>query len=120
MDTKVKTLWLGALRSGDYEQGQGVLRCGEAYCCLGLLCVVAQFNPDWYRGLPDEDDMASIGLRSDPMVENVANVNGVFATEWKSGVSSVHPIIGYSTLSTLNDKYGYTFNQIADVIEAQL
>jgi hypothetical protein len=43
MNPEVKALWLDALRSGEYKQGQGRLRKTEddgtfSYCCLGVLC----------------------------------------------------------------------------------
>lgn len=43
MDTAIKEKWVNALRSGDYDQTQGVLKTlnqdGEFhYCCLGVLC----------------------------------------------------------------------------------
>lgn len=34
-------LWIDALRSGDYEQGQGALNKDNKFCCLGVLCEVA-------------------------------------------------------------------------------
>jgi len=34
--------WLAALRSGDYEQGNGYLRTSaDEFCCLGVLCDLA-------------------------------------------------------------------------------
>ena len=43
MNKDVKKIWLGALKSGKYVQGQGRLRLvspgkRDAYCCLGVLC----------------------------------------------------------------------------------
>ena len=38
MDADLKAKWLEALRSGKYEQTQGTLRDGDAFCCLGVLC----------------------------------------------------------------------------------
>lgn len=38
MDKKLKAKWVKALRSGDYQQGEGVLRSGDRFCCLGVLC----------------------------------------------------------------------------------
>jgi hypothetical protein len=42
----LKRKWVEALRSGEYEQGQGKLRKvenGRTYhCCLGVLCEVAE------------------------------------------------------------------------------
>lgn len=43
MDPVVARLWADALRSGKYDQGQGVLksRIDSRYCCLGVLCEIA-------------------------------------------------------------------------------
>lgn len=38
MNPRIKKLWLKALRSGKYKQGQGQLKCGDKFCCLGVLC----------------------------------------------------------------------------------
>lgn len=37
MDTNFANAWIHALRSGKYEQGFDALRCGDRYCCLGVL-----------------------------------------------------------------------------------
>lgn len=43
MDTKLKTKWVKALRSGRYKQGCGNLRnLDGTYCCLGVLRNVIQ------------------------------------------------------------------------------
>lgn len=41
MKADLKAKWIAALRSGEYQQGHGVLRSGDHYCCLGVLCEVA-------------------------------------------------------------------------------
>lgn len=45
MKPAIKALWLQALRSGKYEQGQGYLHTNKGgehqYCCLGVLCEIA-------------------------------------------------------------------------------
>lgn len=52
MDAEVKAKWLEALRSGKYQQAQGVLRQNEThFCCLGVLCDL--IDPNWQR--LDED-----------------------------------------------------------------
>lgn len=50
MDQELKEKWVDALRSGRYEQGQGLLRTtGDRYCCLGVLVDIA--DPDgWEQG----------------------------------------------------------------------
>jgi len=40
MKSDVKKKWIDALRSGDYKQTTHVLRKGNSYCCLGVLCDV--------------------------------------------------------------------------------
>jgi len=47
MDQSIKEKWVEALRSGDYERGEGALRRGyskdsDKYCCLGVLCDIVK------------------------------------------------------------------------------
>ncbi len=51
MNKELKQKWIDALRSGDYEQGKGLL-CritpdGAKYCCLGVLCEVENGEDIW-------------------------------------------------------------------------
>jgi hypothetical protein len=51
MDTEMKTKWVAALRSGDYQQGKSRLRKveldgSESYCCLGVLCDIVD-SSNW-------------------------------------------------------------------------
>lgn len=36
--------WAAALESGRYAQGAGVLRRGNAFCCLGVACDIAGYE----------------------------------------------------------------------------
>lgn len=94
LDPEVKAKWCAALRSGNYEQGRGLLHdeSDNTFCCLGVLQQIT--------GLPQVDsDMeyldygkaAAIGLSIDAQTE----------------------------LSDLNDD-GYTFEEIAAYIEGTL
>ena len=57
MDKELKTKWVKALRSGEYKQCKGQLRCsmdatfegGEThtYCCLGVLACTLEDDCDW-------------------------------------------------------------------------
>jgi hypothetical protein len=40
MDAELKAKWVAALRSGEYRQGKHMLRDGDRYCCLGVLCSI--------------------------------------------------------------------------------
>jgi len=43
MNKNISRQWTAALRSGEYKQGQGMLRNdGGDYCCLGVLCDLAR------------------------------------------------------------------------------
>jgi hypothetical protein len=46
MDTQIKTKWIEALRSGEFKQAQNKLQQGDGYCCLGVLCRVADLTID--------------------------------------------------------------------------
>ncbi|UQD69243.1 hypothetical protein JEY40_24825 [Bradyrhizobium japonicum] len=47
MDANLKAKWVEALRSGEYKQIPMELHDREGgYCCLGVLCTVAQIDMD--------------------------------------------------------------------------
>lgn len=37
---EMKTKWINALESGEYEQGQGKLECNGKFCGLGVFCLI--------------------------------------------------------------------------------
>lgn len=59
MPKELKSKWTEALRSGKYEQGEGVLydKESDSYCCLGVLCsIVGLSSYDIVRAaVPDGD-----------------------------------------------------------------
>jgi hypothetical protein len=133
MNQEVKPLWLAALRSGQYPQGQSTLRKRypdegpDTFCCLGVLCelaVAAGIIPA--PRVDPEDNVYTYGAAL-----NTRNTGGnstwalpdVVAT-W-AGVdrfgSVRDPETGYCVvdLISLNDR-GSSFLEIADQIEAHL
>jgi hypothetical protein len=108
--------WIKALKSGKYKQGNGYLREGDKYCCLGVACelyiedgnqlFVEKPNPDndvyLYDGahssLP-EVVLKWLGLR-DPL--------GTFNTAISNEIR----------LSGLNDS-GVSFKEIATIIKSE-
>lgn len=40
MNSDVKSKWVAALRSGEYNQTRHFLRDKQGYCCLGVLCAI--------------------------------------------------------------------------------
>lgn len=102
MDSKIKSKWIAALRSGNYTQGRGMLRnCDNEFCCLGVLAEITA--PDkWLKDSGEwlyqdnsyflDDDFAdSLGL----------------------------PYGAQDELSTMNDE-GESFSNLADYIEQNL
>ena len=61
MDPELKAKWVAALRSGEYKQGRDVLHNNKSntYCCLGVLCRVAEFETDGFSDI-DVDDSATV------------------------------------------------------------
>jgi hypothetical protein len=87
MDAEIKRKWVEALRSGEYRQSRSLLRRGNAFCCLGVLCdlVANQVDGEWRHndfvlgdsqvfGMPPEEVRTFAGMTRD--AENfVANMN---------------------------------------------
>lgn len=97
MDAELKKKWIEALRSGKYEQAKGVLRNGDAYCCLGVLCSLDPEFRDWAQYSQSV---------SAPPVARTGLCGGGFPS----------PAL---QLAEMNDK-GATFDEIANHIEAHL
>lgn len=92
-----RTKWVKALRSGKYRQGQGWLVTSDRrYCCLGV-AKVAVLNGNAEKLRRDREILLG---RRDAM---------------RLGVSYGH--LTTATLTRLNDRSRWTFNEIADLIE---
>ena len=55
MNPELKSKWIEALRSGEFKQTTGMFKKThsdgtERFCCLGVLCVVAEENPIIFAG----------------------------------------------------------------------
>lgn len=114
MNQEVKGLWLTALRDGKRKQGRGRLKNTDGtLCCLGVLC-------DIY--------LESKGLKWDEGAQRGA-ISGM---EWALPSSVVEwadlpvrsPAVIFEGCAThlinLNDRHCLSFDQLADLIEAQL
>ena len=134
MKAEVKALWLAALRSGKYEQGQHALRVpGEqagqyAYCCLGVLCDVFQKTTGQGRWV-EAGNIAPFRSDNDEFVATAEHdrndqVLPEGVVEW-AGLDQANPDLpslagaDADCLAAQNDS-GATFAEIADMIEADL
>jgi hypothetical protein len=110
MNQEIKTKWVAALRSGEYQQGQSQLRNGDKFCCLGVLCNIhsKETGTEWMGNYYDDHE---VYLPEDVMMWSELNINDPILPFNKSSFDI--------SLSNLND-FGSTFLEIADLIEAQL
>lgn len=143
MNPEVKRQWLEALRGGEYTQGASALsrvrdRDGNReYCCLGVLCDLAEKAGVVSSKLPDQDYVnraldrdGDAGYNGDVFYSDPegrfeeASSLPVGVQEW-AGLPR-DPYVFFSedienvALSELNDDVGEDFNQIADRIEESL
>ena len=103
MDKTIKQLWIKALRSGKYQQGQTILRSlDNKFCCLGVLCDILESN-NWKR------NHFYYAIR-----DNSATLPDDTQDRCKIDRYST------GTLMQLNDREKADFNQIADWIETNL
>ena len=113
MNPQIKQKWVSALRSGDYKQTQNRLHNEYGFCCLGVLC-------DLYGKENNVEWEPSTHYKNAYAFQNMATILPRSVMEWV-GVEEVNPYVngGPFTLGELNDK-GFTFNEIADLIEEHL
>lgn len=122
--SKIKEAWIKALRSGEYKQCQHRLKDSVtgSYCCLGVLAeVTAKIEETDYDRYRDGDNSS---LPNRFLIEAVfrdkqLDRSGVFEAPWDVKVREEKKgeTPGKTSLYQLNDAYGYTFDEIADVIE---
>ncbi len=119
MNSQVKQQWTTALRSGEYTQGRWNLQTEQGFCCLGVLCDVyaKETGTEWEVSITDDDEPLtyySFEGRSTNLPESVV--------KW-AGLDHESPFVKYASgetneLAGLNDQ-GYTFEEIAQLIEEQ-
>jgi hypothetical protein len=105
MKNELKQKWLQALRSDKYKQGEGWLRYGDQFCCLGVLCDVA--GKEWTRD-PEGDSYAPKDAPQEWSLLDEAHRSEFGLTE-----EQMHQ------LTQMNDS-GTMFHDIADHIEANI
>lgn len=114
MNPEYKKIWVEALRSGRYQQGQGYLKTYNGkFCCLGVLCNIMgyqwRYNNTGVYPVDDKGAWVCVmrgdypqGFLGDMILDKVR-------------LSDQEQI----NLADLNDS-GSTFSEIADYIEKNL
>jgi hypothetical protein len=127
--------WVKALRSGKYQQTRGALHrtksqhdIPEGYCCLGVLADLAdkskakdapnitrRITVDGTEIFKTPEITGTIGVLPEPIIRWA----GMRPNNHSGGFSVDAPNdIRYTELTQLNDSSRLTFEQIADIIEA--
>jgi hypothetical protein len=105
--------WVAALRSGEFEQGNGALRRGDKFCCLGVACELAAkykiIKPA--KKAPGSDDLFMYGYRTCTLPDEVTN--------WLNLRTHDGNIEGHISLVGENDVKDKTFKEIADLIASE-
>ena len=113
MNPQIKQKWVSALRSGKYQQTKNRLHNEYGFCCLGVLCDLygKENNVEWEIS----EDSGKY------MFQNKGASLPSSVRKW-ADLEYLDPYVNYkktNTLVGLNDM-GFTFNEIADLIEEHL
>lgn len=101
--------WIKALVSGNFKQAEGVLReeATGGYCCLGVICQIAEPDGWNYVGIPH------FGHPMGAEAERNGYLNQKAARSYNLSAA------GQKKLAKLNDS-GYNFGEVAVFIAEQL
>ena len=112
LPVEFKIRWIKALRSGNYNQGEGYLydnKCNDkAYCCLGVACSIQGYSNSYIQSAAFIHKDSFSGLKYNPTK----------IPKQLTGLADDYDLIDF--LSRTNDNSNYCFNDIADWIEEHL
>lgn len=120
MNEDIKYRWLVALRSGEYKQGQMVLHnmANDSYCCLGVLCeLYCKEHPDLSVKSQCGHEFEYYFDAHEVLPPEIIEWAGF--DEFVSNPSLKLECDNKISIAELNDN-GKTFDEIANLIEAQL
>ena len=96
--------WIAALDSGEYKQGHCELQNSGGYCCLGVGCkVIIQAN--------------LISFTGNGFIDGLQPVDQPAAPKWLINIDEEFNEKTGRSLISLNDSYGFTFPEIATLLE---
>lgn len=100
------TNWCNALRSGEYKQTRGALQDEDGFCCLGVLCKT-QIPEDKLKFRYSSSYLYGVVSSCQPN-----------AKKWMKGIDTSFEELTSQDLIDLNDNLNFTFDEIADLLEA--
>jgi len=115
--TEVQKKWVKALRSGKYKQGKELLKEEDRFCCLGVACdIYLKAHGDKWANLYN-DGVGWIYDDNTALPPLVRDWFGIKSCSGNFGDVGGDKVEGSTSLVGLNDDRGFSFEQIADVIE---
>jgi hypothetical protein len=128
MKKSVMKKWVKALRSGEYKQTKGDLQDSKGYCCLGVLCDIAQKEGVTVENGTRYDYDAKGNLKEAGKYIRGSSLNNQREVALWAGIDVKKdgdglvplPNTGrrkYRNLAALNDEGGKSFKYIANIIE---
>ena len=131
---KARDQWCHALESGEYEQGNAVLNHNGKLCCLGVACEEARtagialrtrelsshspVSPLYPRVMYETETVSlPVKVREWLGLTHQEGIVDVDALNADPDLPEIEPSKAATVyLSNLNDKYRFTFEQIAKVV----
>ena len=104
VQTKQFKVWITALRSGQFKQGENYLQNENGYCCLGVACLVTIPK----RKLETDDMQFIIGAIPEDQQH---------APKWLKDINEDFYEKTGHPLTIINDSGKYSFDDIADILE---
>jgi hypothetical protein len=116
MNQEWKAKWIAALRSGKYTQAKNCLNDGTGMCCLGVACDVYDLIHWTNRSSIPDGKKNYYGESSYPP----SRVTNAFGLESNNPMVTTNRDGNNLSLGLLNDSGEFSFDQIADLIQARL
>lgn len=116
MNQDIKSKWVAALRSGEYEQDTKVMhRGGKCFCALGVLCDVSD-KGEW---------VPVLGGEYNSFKTNGSSIASIYQSSWVTPSISFIRAIEWDTremenIVHMNDIEKCTFEEIAAWIEENI
>jgi len=101
---KIET-WIEVLRSGLYKQTKGKLQDHKGFCCLGVACDIFISEQDIERSYENFLVGSVPGSQED-------------SPSWLKVINWDFDVKTSKSLTGLNDDGGFTFDEIADLLQA--
>lgn len=114
MKPEIKQKWVQALRSGEYKQCYSCLKFNNCFCVLGVLCDILkqEVNGRWDN---HGKFITPNGARTTVLTGDVVKYCNLDSNNPELNTDGMtHKI------TVLNDRYHYTFDELAYLIETNL